>query len=141
MCLIHHNQAVLGKIIIPFNFLKQDAVSHDLDACAVICLIFKAHGIAHSIRNCFIHLPGNKFSNRQGGYAPGLGNADNSFFSITCFIEDLGNLSCLAGTGGALYDYDLVCCQGIDNQLFVFVYWQFKWVHFWMISRVKARSL
>ena len=45
MRLIHHDDRVAGEETVAFELLKEDAVSHDLYAGALIARVRKAHGV------------------------------------------------------------------------------------------------
>ena len=121
MGFIYDDQAVSGKRIVPFYFLEQDTVGHDLYPGPLIGTVLKAHFIAYRVGDVFPHLPGDKLGHRDGGDPPRLGHSDHQRTRITRLKKNLGNLGCFTGPGRALHNDHLLIGQGLENSFLLFI--------------------
>jgi hypothetical protein len=122
MGLVDDDRVVGLEVWIALGFGQQDAVGHQLDRCAGLQPILKAHLVAHHLAQRGIELFRNAFGHTGGRNPSGLG-VTNQLRTLAVFTRlpptapaqrqrDLGQLGGLARARFATHDDDLMLAQG-----------------------------
>lgn len=126
MHLIHNHGGISSKREVSLDFLEQDAVGTKLDMGVWGEAGAVASMISDDLTEASGYLTGNTMSTGHSGDASRLGDCNHAGSSLSgckaVLEKKLGDLSRLAGAGGACYDGDIVFVNGFYDFLFVHVY-------------------
>ena len=115
MRLVNDDRIVFEQVGVGLRFGEQHAVGHDLDASLRCGLVAEADFAADVAAVRYLEFLGDALSDREGGDAARLCDADARVFATAGFKADLGQLGAFARARFAGDDDDGVFCDGCEN--------------------------
>ena len=119
MCLVQDQGVVAQQAPVTLDLGEQDAVGHQLDQCAITCLIGKTHRVANRTDACSpictkrgSQLVGDPLGHGARRQPSRLGVPDDAADAAPHLEADFGQLGGLAGSGFTGDHHDLMAANG-----------------------------